>query len=267
MRQFARPFPIDRLSLEARVLYTAFLVFLIAGILSSVWLYRDSFGDLSSAGAQTYYLGNEAGAAAERGGEGAGQVDGGPALDLPDDGSGAVANRFETARGIGGPALDLPDDGSGANANRAETERGNGGPALDLPESDQLAADPALDLVMGASSGGGGLRLEKSSRQVMETFHFHLFTVPVVLLIVGHIFMLTALSLWTKIVVISAASIATFVHLLAPLLLRFGGAAWAPLMPISVVVASLGWLPMTVWPLWEMWTRLPQRVDRKEGGA
>jgi hypothetical protein len=198
VRQFARPFPIDRLSLEARVLYTAFLLFLVGGIASSVWLYEDSFGSLGAGAAATYYLGDAAGAAAE-----------------------------------GGPALDLPDDG---------------GPALELPSEEAPAA------------AAGGLQLEKSPRQVLETFHFHLFTVPVVLLIVGHLFMLTALPLRWKIAVIAIASAGTLVHLVAPLLVRFGGAAWSPLMPISVIAATVGWLPMTLWPLWEMWTRLPQRV-------
>ncbi len=180
------------------MLYTAFLVFLVLGIASSVWLYRDSFGSLGADAAATYYLGDAAGAAAE----------GGPALDLPD----------------GGPALDLPDEG--------------GAPA----------------------AATGGLQLEKSPRQVLETFHFHLFTVPVVLLIVGHLFMLTSLSLRLKIAAIVVASVGTFVHLLAPLAVRFGGPAWSWLMPVSVIAASIGWLPLTLWPLWEMWTRLPQRA-------
>lgn len=199
MRQFARPFPIDRLSLEARVLYTAFLVFLLGGIASSIWLYEDSFGSLGSDTAARYYLGDAAGAAAEGGGT------------------------------ADGPTLDLPED------------------------------DPA------PAAAAGGLHLEKSPRQVLETFHFHLFTVPVVLLIVGHLFMLTALSLRLKVVVITVASVATLVHLIAPLLVRFGGPQWSALMPISVLAASIGWLPMTVWPLWEMWTRLPQRVERDTG--
>lgn len=185
MRQFARPFPLERLSLEARVLYTAFLLFLAAGIFSSVWLYADSFGDLSGKAAERYYLGEAA--------EAAPLEEGGPALDLPGE---------------------------------------------EAPE---------------------GLALEKSSRQVMETFHFHLFTVPVVLLIVGHLFMLSALAVRLKVAVIAVASVATFVHLLAPLLVRFGGAGWAWLMPASVIAAALGWLPMVLWPLWEMWTRLPQK--------
>ncbi len=201
MRQFARPFPIHRLSLEARVLYTGFLVFLLLGLLSSAWLYRDSFGGLSGQGATEYYRGGT---------------------------SAASETKPADAQQGAGPALELPSDG----------------PALELPgEAEVPAAAP--------------MRLEKPARQVMETFHFHLFTVPVVLLIVGHLFMLTALSTRAKVVVITVASVATFVHLLAPLLVRFGSPGWGWLMPASVVGATLGWLPMLVWPLWEMWRPMP----------
>lgn len=181
MRQFARPFPIERLSVEARLLYTAFLGFLLVGLATSVWLYRDSFRGFGGEAAARYYLG-EAPAPAK----------------LP----------------TGGPALDLPDE------------------------------EPASP---------GRLTLEKSERQVMETFHFHLFTVPVVLLIVGHLFMLTALSTRLKAGVLVIASLATLLHLLAPLLVRFGGAGFGPIMPLSALLAAAGWLPMCAWPLWELW--------------
>lgn len=193
MRQYARPFPITRLSLEARVLYTGFLLFLVLGFVSSVWLYADSFGGLSGRSSAEYYRG------------GAAQAEPAPTVDA-----------------AGGPALELPPDG----------------PALELP---------------GETAAAVPMRLEKPARQVMETFHFHLFTVPVVLLIVGHLFMLTALSTRLKVGVITVASVATFVHLLAPLLVRFVGPQWGWLMPVSVVGAAVGWLPMLVWPLWEMW--------------
>ena len=188
MRQFARPFPITRLSLEARVLYTGFLLFLVLGFVSSAWLYADSFGGLSGRGTAEYYRGGT-----------------------------ALAPAPGTADEADGPALELPDEGA-------------------VPEP---------------------LRLEKPARQVMETFHFHLFTVPVVLLIVGHLFMLTSLSVRLKVGVITEASVATFIHLLAPLLVRFVGPQWGWLMPVSVVGAALGWLPMLVWPLWEMWRPVP----------
>lgn len=188
MRQYARPFPITRLSLEARVLYTGFLLFLVLGFVSSAWLYSDSFGGLSGRGATEYYRGGAA------------------------------------------PAEPAP---------KAEA---TGGPALDLPEETAAVAP---------------MRLEKPARQVMETFHFHLFTVPVVLLIVGHLFMLTALSTRLKVGIITVASVATFMHLLAPLLVRFVGPQWGWLMPVSVVGAAVGWLPMLLWPLWEMWRPEP----------
>ncbi len=187
MRVFSRPFPIERLSLEARLLYTGFLGFLLVGLATSAWLYRDSFGGLGAADASRYFLGEEA----------------------------ALAK--------------LPP----------------GGPALELPEE-----EPAH------------LTLEKSERQVMETFHFHLFTVPVVLLIVGHLFMLTALSTRRKAAVIVFATLATLLHLLAPLLVRFGGASFGGLMPLSALLAALGWLPMCAWPLWEMWR--PRAVEEPE---
>jgi hypothetical protein len=183
VRQFARPFPIDRLSLEARVLYTGFLVFLLLGLLSSVWLYADSFGDLTAASAQAYYRG-------------------------------------------GADSFSAPDPTAG-------------GPMIDLPGEAAATSAP--------------MRLEKPPRQLMETFHFHLFTVPIVLLVVGHLFMLTSIGTRSKIAVISVASGATLVHLIAPLMIRFGSARWAPLMPLSVVAAAIGWLPMLAWPLWEMW--------------
>ncbi len=203
MRQYARPFPITRLSLEARVLYTGFLLFLVLGFVSSVWLYMDSFGALSGRSATEYYRGGaEAPAPAEA-----------PAVEA-----------------AGGPELELPTDE---------------GPALDLPGEGEAVAVAAP------------MRLEKPARQVMETFHFHLFTVPVVLLIVGHLFMLTALSTRMKVGIITVASVATFAHLLAPLLVRFVGPGWGWLMPVSVVGAAVGWLPMLVWPLWEMWRPAP----------
>ncbi|HEX8826269.1 MAG TPA: hypothetical protein VF794_40565 [Archangium sp.] len=192
MRQYARPFPISRLSLEARVLYTGFLLFLVLGFVSSAWLYADSFGGLSGRGSAEYYRG------------------------------GPVAHEHAPApaeEAAGGPVLDLPSDGT------------------------EAAVAP--------------MRLEKPARQVMETFHFHLFTVPVVLLIVGHLFMLTALSTRLKVGIIAVSSVATFVHLLAPLLVRFVGPQWGWLMPVSVVGAAVGWLPMLLWPLWEMWKPMP----------
>lgn len=180
MRAFAKPTPIDRLSIEARLIYTAFSLFMLLGYVTSAWLYGDDDLGMSAAGAERYYLG--------------------------------AANEPAEAEDDGGPALDLPD--------------------LDVKED---------------------LRLEKPARQVMETFHFHLFSVPVCLLIVAHIFMMCSISSRQKIWWIGIGTFATFVHLVVPPLIRFASPSFAHLMFPSAIAMGVPWVYMTVRPVWEMW--------------
>jgi hypothetical protein len=188
MRVFARPMALDKLSLEARVLYSAFCVFLLVGMASSAWLYLDDGLGLSSRAVSRYYLGDDA---APQGGD-------------------------DVHRG--GPALALP------------------------PSSD----DEGLRLE---------LRMEKPARQVMETFHFHLFSVPVCLLIIGHLFMMCGLSTRAKVALLVSASIFTLLHLVGPLLVRFGSTAWSPVFVVSAVGMTLLWSVLLLVPLVQMWRR------------
>jgi hypothetical protein len=190
MRYFARPVGIDRLSLEARILYTAFCLFLVVGTYTSVWFYLDDQLGVVPQDAVRYYLGDEASAPASAG---------------------------------DGPALDLP-----------------GGLGDEIPA-------PA-----------GGMRFEKPARQVMETFHFHLFSVPVILLIIGHLFMMCSLPLRTRAMIIVLASITSLLHLVAPPLIRFVSPAFASMVFLSAVGMLVTWSFMTVWPVWEMWR--PERA-------
>jgi hypothetical protein len=180
VRQFARPFPLSSLSLEARILYTSFLVFLLCALFTSVWLLHDD--DItSSTDVVSYYRGTSSAPAAAS--------DGGPALTLPDD----VAP----------------------------------------------------------------IAVEKSARQVMETFHFHAFTMPLLLLVLGHIFFLCPLSLRHKVVVLVAGSLSTFVHLLAPVAVRFSSPAFASAFVPSALLLFASWLWMIAVPLVFMW-KAPQ---------
>lgn len=184
MRSFARPTSLDRLSLEARVIYTAFCLFMLLGYASSIWLYADDAIGMSPNGAERYYLGE--------------------------------ADKADTK-----------DQGVG------------GGPSLDLPSSEEESAE--------------GLRLMKPPRQVIETFHFHLFSVPVCLLIISHIFMMTSLSTRVKTGVIALASLATLVHLAAPPLIRFVSGHFSVLMFPSAALMGGSWIYMTVQPIAQMW--------------
>jgi hypothetical protein len=187
MRTFARSTPIDRLSLEARVVYTLFCLFLLIGYATSAWFYADDELGAAPASAARYYLGEA-----------------------------------EAATPAPAPSED--------------------GPALDLPEEAPAATS---------------LRIAKPARQVMETFHFHLFSVSVCLLILGHLFMMCRLSVRTKSTLLVVAGVSTLLHLLAPPLIRFVGPGFAALMFPSAVLMGLSWLVLTVWPVWEMWRPVP----------
>lgn len=195
MRIFARPSSLKRLSLEARLVYSGFCVFMAVGYATTAWFYLDDGLGVRPAQAARYYVGAAA-APAPAG------APGGPAVELP-----------------GGPAMELPGD-------------------LPAPEA---------------------LHLAKSPRQVMETFHFHLFSVSVCLLILAHLFMMCGLSTGIKAAVVTLGYGASLAHVLAPPLIRLVHPGWAVLMFPSAAAMGLTWLIMTLWPLVEMWVLLPPK--------
>jgi hypothetical protein len=201
VRTFRRPGGIDKLSLEARVLYTGFCVFMLVGYASSAWFYLDDHLGVRPSSAASYYL--------------------------------------------GGAKTEVPGKDKG----------GAGGPEIALPDAEQVT-----------------LSVEKPARQVMETFHFHLFSVSVCLLIVAHLFMMsTLLPTMTKVSVIAIGSVATLLHILCPPLVRFVSGGFGALMFPSAVLMAACWIVMTVQPVYEMWKpSLPARAgpfpeDDREG--
>ncbi|MCK6549110.1 hypothetical protein L6R52_24920 [Myxococcota bacterium] len=233
MRYFSRPSGLERLSLEARILYTGFCVFMALGYVSSAWLYADAGLGTSAEATQRYYLGDEPSDVGRDG------VIGGP--------SGAPS------KGASGPALELPTGATGA-----VTATRTGGPALELPDAAERALVPA--------TAAEGLRFAKAPRQVWETFHFHLFSVPVCLLIIGHIFMLSGLATPVKAWIIAIASVSTLVHVAMPPLVRLASPALAPLMFPSALLMGLTWLFMTLWPIGEMWRAPTKSRERRAQG-
>jgi hypothetical protein len=211
MRAFARPFPLQQLSLEASVLYAGFCVFLLFGVWTSAWLAHDDGFGTDSATVVRYYRGDDATTTT--------------LTTTPSTTTAPVATD--------GPAIALPDE---------------------VVNDDAKAA----------------LHVEKSARQVMETFHFHSFTMPVVLLIVGHIFMMCAVSLRKKVVVLVVASLSTLLHLLLPVVVRFGGAGvahvGAALFVPTAVLMLLTWTLMLVRPLVEL-ARRPSAEREAAAGA
>jgi hypothetical protein len=115
-------------------------------------------------------------------------------------------------------------------------------PAADRPAAAAGAAVPAPPM---------------SWRKLLEVTHFHLFSMPIYLLVLGHLFLLTGLRPGAKIGWIAAAGAATLIHLSAPWCVYFGGAAAAWIYPISGAALLVTYAVLMGVPLYEMWARPP----------
>jgi len=121
----------------------------------------------------------------------------------------AVLYSFELA---GGGGLDGVRAYYGAQAAADDPE----GPTIDLAPADERP------LVVGVTY-----------RTLLEASHFHLFTVPVLLLIVSHLFILAGLGRRATVAWLLGAWGAALAHLAAPWAIHYGSKSLAPLMPIT----------------------------------
>lgn len=195
MRNFAKSRKISGLSLETRVVYTCFCLFLLAGYGTGVWLYVDNELGVSAKAAQAYYLGTA------------------EPEPISEDVSAA-------AGGAAGPSLVLPSE---------------------------TIAEPLP----------GMARFQKSPRQVMEGTHFHIFVVPILFLIIAHLFVMGSQKRPFKIGVVILAFASTLIHLFAPILIRFVSPVFAHLVFPSALLMAVTWIYLTASPVYEMWRPVP----------
>ena len=92
-----------------------------------------------------------------------------------------------------------------------------------------------------------------TTRALLQTTHFHLFAMSVLLLVIGHLFFMTRLSPKAKLGVTSAAVAATVLHLLAPWGIVFGGRPLAVVYPLSGFALLATYAALMAVPLYEMW--------------
>lgn len=198
MRHFAQKgFLIEHLSIEAKIIYTAFQVFSLAALAVSITYYSTLVDDAPLVGARVYY---------------AGEV---PAPAPPPQ---VQSDPYYVATPGDGPELVIPDE----------------------VESDEAAAR---------------LIAPMTTRKLLEVTHFHLFTVPVFLLIIAHLFILCGMSPRAKRGWILSAVSSTALHMAAPWVVFEGGGGWAWLTPVSGVWMSASMIVLIVWPLWSMWSK------------
>lgn len=193
MRDFQRKAGrLRALPFEARLVYTVFLGFTLAGFALTAMLFDEMVGiDVSRVG--QYYAGQ-------------------PAAVEP-----ATAPAEVEPTAADGPSFDLPDE------------------LLEPPEATSM-----------------------SHRKLLEVTHFHLFSMPVYLLILSHLYMLSLASGRTKSVWIALASLSTVAHVAAPWLAASGTDASGALYALSGVGMTVSYLVMSVVPLREMWAPAPK---------
>lgn len=135
--------------------------------------------------------------------------------------------------------LDLGGAGEyyGGEAALIEEAEVIGGPDLVLPpDGEELAAFEPMP-----------------RRKLLEVTHFHLFSMPVYLLILSHMYMLSRSRKNAKAAWIAAGSIGTLLHIAAPWLVAQGCAGAVATYAVSGALLLVSYFVMSVVPLWEMW--------------
>ena len=132
-------------------------------------------------------------------------------------------------------------------------------PSADPPAAVPTGSDggPALDLPPEADAPSASASAAMPLRKLLEVTHFHLFSMPVYLLILSHLFMLSRLPDRPKLFWIALGTLAVAAHIAAPWLARGGTALgrWAYGTSGAALLGSF--VVLTAVPLWEMWAPLP----------
>ena len=113
----------------------------------------------------------------------------------------------------------------------------DGGPALVLPsDGEELAVFEPM-----------------ARRKLLEITHFHLFSMPVYLLILSHMFMLSRASKRSKGFWIAAGTLGTLLHIAAPWLMAHRLPGAHATYAVSGLLLLTSYLVMSLVPIWEMW--------------
>lgn len=97
-------------------------------------------------------------------------------------------------------------------------------------------------------------------QELLNTTHFHLFGIPLMLFVQGHLFMLCGWPRPVKAFVVSAAFLGGALQVGAPWLVLKYSASYAPLITIGRVLLGSGFLIFTIVPLIALWRKPGPRV-------
>ena len=130
--------------------------------------------------------------------------------------------------------------------------------AAEAPPDEEALGGPMLDLP--DELGGPPEPTPMSDRKLLEVTHFHLFTMPVYLLILSHLFMLSRLRSRTKTFWIVAGAAGTAAHMAAPWVAVANPPGATAFYAVSGLLLALTFLVMCLVPLREMWSNGPSKT-------
>ena len=108
----------------------------------------------------------------------------------------------------------------------------------------------------------------KSRGELLELTHFHLFSMPLLLFVQGHLFLMTRWPRRVKLGILYAAFLGCALDLAAPWLAVYVSPDLAVLKVAARALLGPSLLAFAVVPLWEMWTRSSTtRREENESGS
>ncbi len=114
--------------------------------------------------------------------------------------------------------------------------------------------------------GTGEMSFPKELWQLMEEAHFHLFTVPIVLLILTHLLFATGCPPRTRVAISLGLWIGALLEIGGPFAVRYLSASFAPLLLLGWTLLSLGMLASVGYSLAALWGPAPEAPPPEVSG-
>lgn len=222
MRDFRRPSgALGKMPVSTRLIYTTYLIFALAAFTVAFLLYQAG-PSLETSRAAKYYAGGEVPVTAEKYG-------GDPAVDATPKQPAAPKHAPGDGAADEGPALDLGGMGDPLDATAQ-------------PATGEADAMPSTEM-----------RPPMNRKRLIEITHGHLFMMPLVWLIIAHLFALTGLPRWFVGAMVATGAVSVAAHLVAPWLIRDVSTAWTVLLPASGIGMTVSLGGMALLSLILMW--------------
>jgi len=108
---------------------------------------------------------------------------------------------------------------------------------------------------------GGQIFFAKNLNALLEETHFHAFTMSVVFLILGHLFLATSLSRSAKLFFILTTFFSHVFDMAGSWLTRLLSPLFAYLLIASWLGLWIGYAAMILWPLYDMWLARKSKAE------